>query len=146
MSKTMRRVRRSKIDRFRCKLFRIIHVITYDVVLSMAGMDKKYVEVLDGHLELLVNTLPTILEMVLVKMNTHFLDHQKETIRTQTSSVRKVVEFVNALRTMQNESLYKFLNVLDEMNYQHVANEIRRAANIDIPDTRPAFASPQGSK
>jgi len=106
-------------------------------------MEKKYEEALDKSMELLVKSMPSILEMILVKMNTDFLDHQKEMIRSQNSSVRKVVEFVNVLKTLQKEVLFKFLDVLDQLNYQHVANEIRREAGIDIPQPR---APPQNSK
>lgn len=106
-------------------------------------METKYEEALDTCMEVLVKTMPSILEMILVKMNTDFLDHQKETIRSQNSSVRKVVEFVNVLKTLQNEALFKFLDVLDQLNYQHVANTIRGAAGIGIPQPR---APPQNSK
>jgi len=106
-------------------------------------MEKKYVEALDNCVEVLVKSIPSILEMILIKMNTDFLDHQKEMIRLQNSSIRKVVEFVNVLKTLQNEALLKFLDVLDQLNYQHVANEIRREAGIDIPQPR---APPQNSK
>lgn len=108
----------------------------------MAGMDRKFVEALDKCMELLVKTLPSILEMVLVKMNTDFLEHQQEVIRAQNSSVRMVVEFVKALKTMQNELFLKFLNVLDQLNYQHLSNEIRRVADLELTVVPP----PQSSK
>ena len=108
----------------------------------MAGMNKDYVDALQKCLEGLVKSLPSILDMLLVKMNTYFLDQQQEIIRTRENSVYKVVEFVNILRTMQDDAFFAFLNALDQLNYRHVADEIRLAANCNLPVPPP----PQNSK
>ena len=99
----------------------------------MTRMNKDYEEALQKCLERLVITLPSILDMLLVKMNTYFLDQQQEVIRTQANSVQKVVEFVKILRTMQDDAFFAFLTALDELNYRHMANEIRSAAKLYVP-------------
>lgn len=103
-------------------------------------MDKKYEDALNKCLDELVKTIPSILDMVLVKMNDYFLDQQQEMIRAQTTGLMKVVEFVKVLRTMENKAFFTFLDVLDQLNYRHVANDIRLAANVPIPPP------PQGGK
>ena len=103
-------------------------------------MDKKYEDALSKCLDELVKTMPSILDMVLVKMNNYFLDQQQEMIRAQTTGLMKVVEFVKVLRTLENEAFFTFLDVLDQLHYRHVANDIRLAANVPIPQP------PQGGK
>ena len=98
----------------------------------MARMNKDYEDALQKCLEGLVKTLPSILDMLLVKMDTYFLDHQQEVIKTQANSVQKVVEFVKILKTMQDDAFFSFLTALDQLNYRHMANEIRLAANLYI--------------
>ena len=95
-------------------------------------MNKDYEEALQKCLEGLVKTLPSILDILLVKMNAYFLDYQQEVIKTNASSVNKVVEFVKILRTMQDDAFFAFLTALDQLNYRHMANEIRLAANIPV--------------
>ena len=95
-------------------------------------MNKDYEEALQKCMEGLVKTLPSILDIVLVKMTTYFLDHQQEVIKTKASSVDKVVEFVKILRTMQDDAFFAFLTALDQLNYRHMANEIRLAAKIPV--------------
>jgi len=96
-------------------------------------MDKVHSEALDKSLTLLVNSLPSILELVLVQMNTDFLQHQQEVIRAEKTSVMKVVKFVEILKSMRDDVFMKFLGVLDGLKYGHVADEIRRSAGIPIP-------------
>ena len=96
-------------------------------------MNKEYEDALQKCLEGLVKSIPSILDILLVKMNTYFLDHQQEVIRAQTTNVRKVTEFVNILRTMPNDAFFAFLAALDQLNYRHVANEIRLVANVPVP-------------
>ena len=95
----------------------------------MARMNKDFEEALQQCTEGLVKTVPSILDILLVKMNTYFLDQQQEVIKTQATSVLKVVEFVKILRTMQDDAFFAFLTALDQLNYRHMANEIRLAAN-----------------
>ena len=97
------------------------------------SMDERYSEALDKSLTLLVNSLPSILDLVLVQMNTDFLQHQQETIRAEKTSVMKVVKFVGILKSMPNNVFMKFLAVMDGLKYGHVADEIRGSAGIPIP-------------
>lgn len=96
-------------------------------------MDRCYQEALNKSVDGLTRTIPSILDLVLVKMNTYFLNHQLEMIRSKETSLNKIVEFVNILKTMQNEAFFEFLQVLDELKYRHMANEIRLAANLPVP-------------
>ena len=98
----------------------------------MARMNKDFEEALQQCTEGLVKTVPSILDILLVKMNTYFLDQQQEVIKTQATSVLKVVEFVKILRTMQDDAFFAFLTALDQLNYRHMANEIRLAANLPV--------------
>lgn len=95
-------------------------------------MDKCYQDALQKSLAGLAQNIPSILDLILVKMNMHFLGIQVETIQAKPNSVAKVTEFVKILTTMQNDAFHNFLSVLDQLNYRHVANEIRLAANIPI--------------
>lgn len=95
-------------------------------------MDKRYEDALEKCMERLVKTLPTILDPVLVKMNAYFLSHQQEVIQGQANSTQKAVEFVKTLTTMQNDAFHKFLDVLDQLRYGHLANEIRLEANMPV--------------
>ena len=95
-------------------------------------MNKDYKEALQKCLDGLAKTLPSILDILLVKMNAYFLDHQQEVIKTKASSVDKVVEFIKILRTMQDDAFFAFLSALDQLNYRHMANEIRLMANIPV--------------
>ena len=99
----------------------------------MAGMNKNYDNALQRCLESLVKSLPSVLDLVLVKMNDQFLNHQQEIIKAQQTSAQKVVEFVKILCTMQDDAFFVFLIALDQLGYRHVANEIRLAANIAEP-------------
>ena len=96
------------------------------------GMNQYYQEALRKCLAGLVQSIPSILDLVLVKMNMHFLPIQQETIQSQPNSVAKVTEFVKILTTMTNEAFHTFLGVLDQLHYRHVANEIRLAANMPV--------------
>ena len=96
-------------------------------------MNKNFETALQRCLESLVYSLPSILDYVLLKMNTRFLNHQQEIIRAQQTSVLKVTEFVKILSTMQDDAFFAFLTVLDQLGYRHVANEIRLAANLTVP-------------
>ena len=110
----------------------------------MPRMNKDYEDALQKCLEGLVKSLDSILDVLLVKMNTYFLDHQQEVIKTQANSVRKVTEFVKILRTMEDNAFFAFLTALDQLNYRHVANEIRLAAKLPVPP--PPHLAPHSSK
>ena len=96
-------------------------------------MDGSYEDALQKCLDMLTRTIPSILDSVLVKMNDHFLLHQQEVVRSQSTGLMRVVEFVKILSTMPNDAFFTFLNALDQLNYRHVANEIRLAANLPVP-------------
>lgn len=54
----------------------------------------------------LMKALPSILDVLLVKMNIYFLDHQQDVIKIQATSMLKVTEFIKILRTMQDDAFF----------------------------------------
>ena len=103
------------------------------VIEEQEMVNRNFERALRNCLEILVKSLPSILDLVLVKMKDHFLDHQQKIIRGQYFSVQKVLEFVKILSTMQDDAFFMFLTALDQLGHRHVANEIRLVANIAVP-------------